>query len=218
MTRPLIVTDCDEVLLHMVVPFRQWLDDTHNVHFDMHDRGFAEALRHKDSGEPLERELVWQLLVGFFDTEMHRQAPIAGAVEALMRLSRIADIMVLTNIGERHHQARVAQLATHGLDLPVQWNQGPKGRPLARIVAERQPSVALFIDDLAEHHESAARHAPGIWRLHMVGEPEIATGIPAASHAHARIDDWVEAERWIIARLADGPAPASPLPHDGATA
>ena len=25
MSRPLIVTDCDEVLLHMVVPFRDWL-------------------------------------------------------------------------------------------------------------------------------------------------------------------------------------------------
>ena len=47
MSRPLIITDCDEVLLHMVVPFRQWLDETHDVHFDMHDRSFAEALRHK---------------------------------------------------------------------------------------------------------------------------------------------------------------------------
>ncbi|MBU0866700.1 MAG: HAD family hydrolase, partial [Alphaproteobacteria bacterium] len=70
MNRPLIITDCDEVLLHMVVPFRDWLDETHNVHFDMHDRGFAEALRHKDSGQVVERELVWGLLVAFFDTEM----------------------------------------------------------------------------------------------------------------------------------------------------
>jgi hypothetical protein len=201
----------------MVVPFRQWLDETHDVHFDMYDRHFGEALRHKDSGIVLERELVWSLLVAFFDTEMHRQAPIVGAVAALGRLSRIADVMVLTNIGERHHCARVEQLAAHGLDLPVQWNQGGKGRPIARILAERQPSVALFIDDLAEHHASAAEHAPGIWRLHMVGEPEIAPGVPAAAHAHARIDDWAQAEHWIAARLADGPAPST-LPHDGATA
>ncbi|WP_300398160.1 HAD family hydrolase [uncultured Sphingobium sp.] len=207
MTRPLIITDCDEVLLHMVVPFRHWLDETHDVHFDMHDRSFAEALRHKDSGEPLERELVWQLLVGFFDTEMHRQAPIAGAVDALLRLSRVADIEVLTNIGERHHQQRIAQLAALGLDFPVHWNQGGKGRPLADIVADRQPSIALFIDDLAEHHHSVATHAPDVWRLHMVGEPEIASDIPVADKAHARIDDWVAAEAWIMQRLAQGPAP-----------
>ena len=87
MTRPLIITDCDEVLLHMVVPLRAWLDETHAVDFDMRERGFAEALRHKDSGLVLEREHVWQLLIAFFDTEMHRQSPIAGAVEALGRLA-----------------------------------------------------------------------------------------------------------------------------------
>jgi hypothetical protein len=207
-SRPLIITDCDEVLLHMVVPFREWLDEHHDVHFDMRERGFAEALRHKDSGIPLERELVWQLLVGFFDTEMHRQKPISGAVSAMERLSRIADIVVLTNIGERHHQQRVKQLAAHGLHFPVHWNHGPKGEPLAAIVAERRPSAALFIDDLAEHHQSVARHAPGVWRLHMVGEPEIAAEIDPAPDAHARIDNWATAEAWIMARLADGPAPS----------
>lgn len=212
MTRPLIITDCDEVLLHMVVPFREWLDEHHDVHFDMRERGFTEALRHKDSGVPLERALVWKLLIGFFDTEMHRQKPIAGAIEALGRLSRIADIVVLTNIGERHHRLRIDQLAFHGLNHPVHWNGGPKGAPLAALVAERRPPVALFIDDLAEHHESVADHAPNVWRLHMVGEPEIAADVPAAPKAHARIDDWATAESWIAARLAEGPAP-SPTPH-----
>lgn len=206
MSRPLIITDCDEVLLHMVVPFRQWLEQTHDVHFDMRERGFAEALRHKDSGELVERALVWELLVGFFDSEMHRQRPIAGAVEALARLSRIADILVLTNIGERHHQQRVEQLATHGMAFPVQWNRGGKGPPLAAILADRRPSVALFIDDLAEHHASVAQHAPGVWRLHMVGEPEIAADVPAAPLAHARIDEWARAQAWIMERLDAGPA------------
>lgn len=207
MSRPLIVTDCDEVLLHMVVPFRAWLDEAHGVHFDMSERGFAEALRHKDSGEPVERAMVWELLLGFFETEMDRQTPIAGAVEAMLRLSKIADIEVLTNITERHRDGRVRQLSAQGLNLPVHWNQGGKGRPLAAIVADRKPSVALFIDDLAEHHHSVAVHAPGVWRLHLVGEPEIARHTPPAPFAHARIDNWVAAEQWIRDRLAEGPAP-----------
>ncbi|WP_298398792.1 HAD family hydrolase [Sphingobium sp.] len=218
MTRPLIITDCDEVLLHMVVPFRAWLDETHDVHFDMRERGFAEALRHKDSGEPLERQHVWELLLAFFETEMHRQAPIAGAVEALHRLSAIADIEVLTNITQRHQKARAEQLAAHGLHLPVHWNQGGKGRPLADIVADRAPSVALFIDDLAEHHHSVATHAPHVWRLHLVGEPEIAEHVPAAPYAHARIDDWARAEHWIMERLAQGPAPVETSLSDGVIA
>ena len=35
MSRPLLISDCDEVLLYMVVPFAQWLDEAHDVHFDV---------------------------------------------------------------------------------------------------------------------------------------------------------------------------------------
>ncbi len=82
MSRPLIVSDCDEVLLHMVVPFREWLDEHHGIHFDFSSL-FEEALRHKDSGDVVERIHVWRLLGEFFDTEMHRQGPIAGAVDTM---------------------------------------------------------------------------------------------------------------------------------------
>lgn len=207
MSRPLLITDCDEVLLHMVVPFREWLDEKHDVHFQLRGHDFTEALRHKGSGLTVERKLVWQLLTEFFDTEMARQQPIAGAMAAIGRIGQVADIVVLTNIGERHHILRIEQLAALGLDHRVYWNQGLKGPPLARIVAERAPRVALFIDDLAEHHGSVAEHAPDVWRLHMVGEPELSPDIATAPAAHARIDDWAAAEPWIMARFADGPAP-----------
>lgn len=208
MSRPLIVTDCDEVLLHMVVPFRHWLDEAHGVHFDLRGQEFADALRHKDSGDVLERELVWTLLGAFFDTEMHRQQPITGAVEALASLSQIADIEVLTNIGENAHAGRIEQLRLLGIEHRVHWNQGGKGAPLARIVERLNPSVTVFVDDLGVHHQSVARHAPDVWRLHMIGEPEIAGQVPPEPAAHARIDDWAAAEAWIRARFADGgPAP-----------
>src|SRR3546814_4468973 len=36
-------------------------------------------------------------------------------------------------------------------------------------LAKRRPS-AVFVDDLPMHHASVAKHAPGIWRLHMIAE------------------------------------------------
>ena len=35
MSKPLIISDCDEVLLHMIVPFGQWLDETQDVSFKL---------------------------------------------------------------------------------------------------------------------------------------------------------------------------------------
>lgn len=204
MSRPLIITDCDEVLLHMVVPFRDWLDEIHEVHFDLSNHNFVDALRRKACGTVLERGEVWRMLRGFFATEMHRQFPIEGALPALDRLSAHADIVVLTNIGEQEHEGRIAQLRALGVEHPVYWNQGGKGEPVRRLVDEYRPSCAVFIDDLAQHHESVAEHAPEVWRLHMVGEPLLAAAIPPAGLAHARIDQWHEAERWIGERLAGG--------------
>lgn len=214
MTRPLLVCDCDEVLLHMLVPFRAWLDEVHGIHFDFDHGDFAEALRHKDSGELVLRETVWTLLAGFFETEMHRQYPIAGAVEVVTRLARDADVVILTNIGAEAADARAAQLAACGLPFPVIGNRGGKGRPLAALVAQYAPSVILFIDDLGFNHESVAAFVPGAWRLHMVGEPQMAPRIATAPHAHARIDDWASAESWIAARFAEGLAPPAPSDLD----
>lgn len=202
MNRPLIISDCDEVLLHMMVPFQGWLDEVHHIHFTL-GTPFEEAFRHKDSQDAVARELIWGLLGEFFDTEMHRQYPIDGACAALARLAAVADIVVLTNLEDHRRDARAAQLATHGVHVPVYCNHGGKGPAVARIIAQRQPSVTLFIDDLEGNHASVARHAPQVWRLHMVGEPQLSPVIPAAPDAHARIDRWAQAERWIAARIAD---------------
>lgn len=204
MARPLIISDCDEVLMHMVVPFGAWLADDHDIIFKLEDATFGNALKRRACGTPLEAAEVWPLLDGFFRHEMHRQTAIVGAVEAMNRLAEVADIVILTNVGPDHQEGRVRQLADIGLHHRVIGSRGPKGDPVAALIAEMQPSVAVFIDDLPQHHSSVASVTPDVWRLHMVGEPVIAPKIPDARRAHARIDDWAIAEGWLHARLTEG--------------
>ena len=209
MNRPLVITDCDEVLMHMVVPFAEWVDSEHGVIFRIEDASFANALKRKECGTPLEAAEVWPLLDGFFRQEMTRQYPIAGALAAMAAIGAEADIVVLTNVGPEHQQARIEQLALHDFHAPVIGSRGGKGEPVRRLIEQYQPSVAVFIDDLAGHHHSVAVEAPEVWRLHLVGEPAIADKIAASPYAHARIDDWTSAREWIMARLSENiPAPA----------
>lgn len=212
MTRPLVITDCDEVLMHMVVPFAEWVDAEHGVIFRIEDASFANALKRKECGTPLEAAEVWPLLDGFFRAEMGRQYPVPGALAAMAAIAEQADIVVLTNVGPEHQQARVEQLAAHDFHAPVIGSRGGKGDPVRRLIEQYRPSVAIFIDDLANHHSSVAHEAPEVWRLHLVGEPAIADKIAPARHAHARIDDWNVARDWILARLTENsPAPTPEL-------
>lgn len=207
MTRPLLITDCDEVLMHMVVPFGAWLSDDHDIEFRMEDATFGNALKRRSCGTPLEALEVWPLLDGFFRHEMHRQYAAQGAVAALSRLATIADIVVLTNVGPEHAAARTQQLIDAGMPYRVIGSRGGKGDPVAELRAELNPSVTAFIDDLPQHHKSVADVAPDVWRLHMIIEPAIADKIPASRHAHARIDDWATAEGWLTQRLSAAVAP-----------
>ncbi len=202
--RPLLISDCDEVLMHMVVPFRTWLDENHAIHFDLESGNFAEALRHKECGSLVDGPRIWELLDGFFDSEMHRQYPVAGAVQAITHLQDIADVVVLTNLKDHRAKPRAQQLRSIGLDLPVYTNQGGKGEALKRILEAYQPSVAVFVDDLAHQHDSIAQDTPHVWRLHLVGEPILAPHISSAKSAHARIDTWTQAQGWVRDKLLGG--------------
>jgi len=108
---------------------------------------------------------------------------------------------ILTNLGDEAHGWRVEQLAGHGIRHEIVCNHGGKGRPVKEIIERYGSTNAVFIDDLAVHHGSVAKHAPEVWRLHMVAEPRLASAIPPAPDAHARIDEWPAACQWILDRF-----------------
>ena len=210
MSRPLLITDCDEVLLHMVRHFGTWLGEAKDMDFAIPHGDFDKRITRRGGGGPITQEEMWALLAGFFPGEMHRQTLVPHAAQALAALAERADIVVLTNLADECRTPRIEQLARFGIRHRVECNHGGKGRPVAALVAEHGDPVTVFVDDLAMHHESVARHAPGVHRLHMVSEPDLAPTVPPAPHAHARIDDWRAAQAWIADRFAAGqPAPAA---------
>lgn len=208
MSRPLVITDCDEVLLFMVRHFRDWLGEEHGVDFVLNGDPFVQSFRRRGSEEVVSEADMWAYLNRFFDDEMARQTPIPGAVAAIAELQRDADLVVLTNLQDHYNVARSRQLQALGITAPVYTNQGPKGGALARIVAEHDAGRVVFIDDIAKHHASVMDTLPGVHRLHFCGEPAIAPHIPCAhqaGHAHARIDTWDAALPWLLETLHGDP-------------
>jgi hypothetical protein len=199
--RPLLITDCDEVLLHMVSHFDAWLGEAHGIRFAFETGSFGGAMTDKATGELVAEDQVWPLLDQFFRGEMHRQTIVPGAIEALGRIGETANIVILTNLGDEAHSWRVDQLAKHGIRHEVVCNRGGKGVPARAIMERYGAGPTVFVDDLPVHHASVAKHAPDVHRLHMVAEPRLAPAVPTAEHAHARIDDWPTATDWILERL-----------------
>ncbi|KPF68340.1 hypothetical protein IP88_11910 [alpha proteobacterium AAP81b] len=204
MTRPLIVSDCDGVLLNFIDPFIAYLGEEHGLTLKMTSFALSGNI-HDADGNPVEASRFPALLDGFFTTHMATQTPIDGAVAALADLAQDCDIVILTNIGDGHAVTRTEELARLGMPYRVIGNLGPKGGPLAGLVENFAPSLAFFIDDLPPHHSSAKKLAPDVHRIHMVAETALQALIPPAPDADARIDDWAAAHAHIR-RLIEEPA------------
>lgn len=200
MSRPLLISDCDDVLLHFQPHFADYVAEAHGYHFALGRPGFTDALT-DEAGKPVPPERVWELLGGFFDAEMHRQHLVDGALDALRTIGAEADIVILTNIRDQYQANRVQQLERLEIRHRVLCNQGGKGQPVAELLADMKPRATVFVDDLPVHHESVAKHAPEVWRLHMIAEPLMAAASAPSPFAHARIDRWDEALPWVLEKL-----------------
>ena len=190
--RPLIISDCDGVLLEFVAPFVAYLDSVHDMTLKLDTFALTGNVRHRD-GRVVEAAAFPPLLDGFFTTHMPSQNPVAGAADALATLAAYCDVVVLTNIADHHALRRTDELARMGMPYRVIGNQGSKGGPIKALLDEFRPSHAIFIDDLPPNHSSAKDHVPHVHCIHMVAETPLRGLIPAAPHADVRIDDWHEA-------------------------
>ena len=203
MTRPLLICDCDEVLMQFAQPFAAHLDEEHGLELKFRSFALSGNIHRKDDGSEVEGSEVSGLVADFFRRSMHRQIPVPGAADALERLSSSYDIVILTNIEDEFQPHRREQIRAAGMDYEVYCNRGPKGPALERLISEHEARQAVFVDDLPPHHSSVAKRSPFVHRLHMVADPVLRELIPPAEDADARIDEWSEAVPYLEALVRD---------------
>lgn len=192
MTRPLLLCDCDDVLLHFVGPFGAYLEAVHELKLHFDSFALGGNIRRVD-GTAIEPTGFFPLLNSFFDTHMTTQTPAPGAATALAALAETCDVVILTNVDERHNATRTAELRRHGMPYRVVCNSGPKGPRVRALVDEYGAKTAAFVDDLPPHHHSVKRAAPQVFCLHMVADARMYGVVPPSPDADARIDSWPEA-------------------------
>lgn len=196
--RPLIITDADEVLLRFMERVEHYLD-TLGLWIDLSSFALGSNIKSKKTDEPVK---VPTLIDDFFAAETAHIDAAHGAAEALASLSRMAQIIVLTNLPAPHRNERIANLKGHGMDYPVVVNSGLKG-PAVKWLTQKVSGPVFFLDDIPHNIDSVAEHAPQVHTIHFVADPRLAKLINKAEGATARIDIWAEAHDFIAGKIAD---------------
>lgn len=197
---PLVAVDADEVLVYLADHLVRYLAGIgyrmHLTHYQLEGSIFPV-----DSDEPVPFDDCLALIDRFFEDETLNQQPVPGAAEALTRLSAEAQVMVLTNVPAHAAAMRRENLAALGMGYPLVANFGGKGQALSWLAARAQAPV-LFIDDSPKQHESAARRAPEVTRIHFVGASHVRRILVDSPAAHHRVEDWAECEKVVRGALS----------------
>ena len=196
--RPLVVVDADEVILGFLEGFESFLA-AHDLYLDLTSyRLHGNVKRLEDRTAVLDVEVT--ALLDEFRHDLDSLDAVPGACEALAKLSRMASIVVLSNISEAHAPARRHNLLSLGLDYPLIANSGLKGSAVATLAA-RARATSFFVDDIPQHLASAAELTPAVQTVHLVGNPRLKGLLPIPFHANCVAADWAAAEAFITAHL-----------------
>jgi hypothetical protein len=203
--RPLVIVDVDEVLGLFMKGFGTFLADR-GFEFRIDRFALFQNIYAPGATDHLDLEIGRRLFDEFFTTHCAEIEPAPGAVEALTRLHRRAEILILSNAPPQAERLRGQWLQRHGLPHPLILSSGLKGPITAGLVAQT-PQRTAFVDDLLPNLDSVAQHAPGTATFQHVADERLRPLAPSAPERHPRIDDWAELAAAIEAAVAGRPAP-----------
>ncbi|HKP79889.1 MAG TPA: hypothetical protein VJU34_12275 [Phenylobacterium sp.] len=196
--RPLLLVDVDEVLGLFMQGFGDFLAGRG---LEMRIDRFAlfQNIYRPGANEHLDIAEGRKLFDIFFADHCHEIEPAPGGVEALTRLSRRAEILILSNAPADAERLRRQWLQKHGLPHPLILNSGPKG-PIAAGLVAQTPQKTAFVDDLISNLDSVKDHSPATATFQHVADLRLRPFAPS-SERHPRIDDWAQLADAIEAAL-----------------
>jgi hypothetical protein len=197
--RPLVVVDVDEVLGLFMKGFGQFLEGQ-GYEFRVDRFALFQNIYRPGGAEHLEIAEGRKLFDLFFAERCGDLEPAPGAIEALNRLHRHAEVLILSNAPPQAERLRSDWLKRHGLEHPLILSSGPKGPMTAGLVGQTAGRSA-FVDDLLPNLDSVAEHAPATATFQHVADARLRALAPAAPERHPRIDDWAELAQAIEAAV-----------------
>jgi hypothetical protein len=197
--RPLVIVDVDEVLGLFMLGFGAFVAE-HGCELRFERFALFQNIYRPGATEHLDLVEGRKLFDEFFRSRCGEIEPAPGAVDALRRLERRAEILILSNAPAEAEALRGDWLKRHGLPRALILSSGPKGPITASLVAQTIGRTA-FVDDLIPNLDSVAEHSPRTATFQHVADLRLRPLAPR-SDRHLRVDDWTDLGEAIEAAIS----------------
>jgi hypothetical protein len=202
--KPLVVTDADGVLLCFTGGLERWLAER-GLYLDLTSYRLEGAIRRMDDKSSV-LHVETLALIDEYRQDLDCLEAVEGACEALAELSKVASIVVLSNVNHTQAIARIRNFKTLGIDYPLIANDSgggylaDKGAAVKALAAHARAKT-FFIDDIPANLVAVAQDAPNVTLVHVVeSEPlRVLLGTDFPAHCHA--ENWAAAKKFILDQL-----------------
>ena len=187
---PLLICDADEVIFEFMENFDNYLQ-LNDMYFSYESFKLNGNIFNKKNNIVINNIYIPSIISKFFEEYALKMPLIKGAKSALKKLSKVMNIIILSNIPKTYAANRIQCLNNNDMHYQLISNDGPKNIKCLELEKLTNKKV-FFVDDLPNQISSVSSNCKNITTIHFLQNKKLLKIVPEVKNCDYKVNNWEE--------------------------
>ena len=187
---PLLICDADEVIFEFMENFDNYLQ-LNDMYFSYESFKLNGNIFNKKNNIAINNIYIPSIISKFFEEYALKMPLIKGAKSALNKLSKVMNIIILSNIPKACVANRIQCLNNNDMHYQLISNDGPKNIKCLELEKLTNKKV-FFVDDLPNQISSVSSNCKNITTIHFLQNKKLLEIVPEVKDCDYKANNWEE--------------------------
>ena len=187
---PLLICDADEVIFEFMENFDNYLQ-LNDMYFSYESFKLNGNIFNKKNNIAINNIYIPSIISKFFEEYALKMPLIKGAKSALKKLSKVMNIVILSNIPKTYAANRIQCLNNNDMYYQLISNDGSKNIKCLELAKLTNKKV-FFVDDLPNQISSVSSYCKNITTIHFLQNKKLLKIVPEVKNCAYKANNWEE--------------------------
>ena len=185
---PLLISDADEVIFDFMESFEEYLL-SNSMYFSYKSFKLNGNIYNQETNKPIDSANISIIISNFFQEYAIKMPLIKGAKNILEKLSKVMNVIILSNIPKNYAADRIQCLKDNNMNYAFISNEGPKNIKCLELQKLTNKKV-FFIDDLPNQISAVSNYCKNIITIHFLQNKKLLKIIPEVKDSDYNVNNW----------------------------
>ena len=185
---PLLISDADEVIFEFMESFEEYLL-SNSMYFSYKSFKLNGNIYNQETNKPIDSANIPIIISNFFQEYAIKMPLITGAKNILEKLSKVMNVIILSNIPKNYAADRIQCLKDNNMNYAFISNEGPKNIKCLELQKLTNKKV-FFIDDLPNQISAVSNYCKNIITIHFLQNKKLLKIIPEVKDSDYNVNNW----------------------------